>query len=68
MEGYDVGKEGRRRMTRTTPYNASLYRTLTKYRIEIKRNGRWTPVRFGGKIIPFDTKEEAEVRRKGLRG
>ena len=54
--------------TRTTPYNASPIRQLTKYRIEIKRNGRWTPVRFGGKIVPFDTKEEAEVRRKGLRG
>jgi len=54
-------------MTRTVPYNASLSRTLTKYRIEIKRGRRWTPVRFGGKIIPFDTKEEAEVRRAGIK-
>ena len=53
--------------TRTAPYNASLYRTLIKYRIEIKRNGRWTPVRFGGKIIPFDTKEEADRVRTGLK-
>mgnify|MGYP000885650947 CR=1 FL=1 len=53
--------------TRTIPYNASEARTLTKYRIEVKRNGRWTPVRFGGKIIPFDTKDEAEVRRAGLK-
>ena len=53
--------------TRTIPYNASPIRTLIKYRIEIKRNGRWTPVRFGGKIIPFDTKEEADRVRTGLK-
>lgn len=53
--------------TRSVPYNASLSRTLTKYRIEVKRNGRWTPVRFGGKIVPFDTKEEAEICRRGIK-
>lgn len=53
--------------TRTVPYNASEARTLTKYRIEVKRNGRWLPVRFGGKIIPFNTKEEADRVREGMR-
>ena len=54
-------------MTRTTPYNASLSRELIRYRIERKVRGRWQPIRIGGKIIPFHTKEEAEAARKGLR-
>lgn len=54
-------------MTRTTPYNASLARELTRYRIERKIRGRWQPVRIGGKVIPFHTKEEAERVREGLR-
>jgi hypothetical protein len=54
-------------MTRTTPYNASLSRELTRYRIERKIGNRWQPIRIGGKIIPFHTKEEAERVRVVLR-
>ena len=54
-------------MTRTVAYNASEARTLTKYRIEKKVRGRWLPVRFKGIIIPFNTKQEADRVREGLR-
>jgi len=54
-------------MTRVVSYNASLSRTLIKYRIEKKVNGRWIPVRLRGVIVPFDSIEQADKARAGLR-
>lgn len=54
-------------MTRTVPYNASLSRELIRFRIERKVRGRWQPIRIGGKIIPFHTKEEAERVRASIK-